>query len=414
MSTAVQTAAAPSATPTARRPAWLWPVLGIVAALLLVSIGYALTRGSADETLPTAYGKRRGSEMARSVNGTGVLAEMFKAAGHRVTTFNRLSPRLDGFDFIVWAPDDFAPPTPEQREFLEDWLAGGEGGRIVFYIGRDYDAAVAYWSEVRPLAAPEDAPEFQRRLARAKADYRSERAKMPTKAYARWFTAKRDGQPRQVRTLQGPWSEGIDAAQTEITIEGRLDIPVPADKVPADPEIPANFEPLLRSEGDLLVTRVTDPAWTDGQVIVLVNGSFVLNYPLVNHEHRKLAARLVNEAGAPGKVVFIESGPGGPEVLDKEPSGGDSSPLAFMGVWPLNAILLHVIILGIVFCLARSPIFGRPRELPAEPAADFGKHVAALGELLARTQDRNYAQARLAQYRALAKRDSGKSHLKAQ
>jgi hypothetical protein len=70
------------------------------------------------------------------------------------------------------------------------------------------------------------------------------------------------------------------------------------------------------------------------------------------------------------------------------------------------------VILGIVFCLARSPIFGRPRELPPDSPADFGKHVAALGQLLARTQDRHYAQARLAHYRQIAERKSGRSHLK--
>ena len=34
----------------------------------------------------------------------------------------------------------------------------------------------------------------------------------------------------------------------------------------------------------------------------------------------------------------------------------------------------------------------------------LGKHVAALGKLLARTKDRNYAHARLAQYRQVAER----------
>ena len=133
----------------------------------------------------------------------------------------------------------------------------------------------------------------------------------------------------------------------------------------------------------------------------------------MNHEHRKLAARLVNECGSAGKVAFVESYAGGPPVLDKEPADDASSPLAFMDVWPLNAIIIHLTVLGIIFCLARSPIFGRPRELPPESSADFGKHVAALGDLLARTKDQQYALARLQQYRELAKRDSGKSHLKA-
>ena len=158
--------------------------------------------------------------------------------------------------------------------------------------------------------------------------------------------------------------------------------------------------------------RVTDSGWDswngEGQVIVLANGSWVLNYPLVNHEHRKLAARLVNECGDPGKVAFVESDPGGPGVLEREPTSGEEP----WPPYPLNAILVHLVVLGIVFCLARFPIFGRPRELPSEPAADFGKHVAALGQLLARSRDRHYAQSRLAQYRQIAERRSGRSHLK--
>ena len=391
-------------------PPWLWPAVGLGVALVVLLIGYALTATPRNEELPTAYGRRRGREHAKSASGTVVLAEMFKSAGHKVTTYTRLSPRLKETDIIVWAPDDFAPPLKEQREFLEKWLSEGGGGRIVVYIGRDFDSASAYWNKTRPTAPPEDAAEVQRRLARAKADYASERAAMPVKGYARWFTAKRDGQRRDVRTLQGPWADGIDASKCEITLHGRLDIPAPADKGASDPDIPANFEPLLTSEGDTLAMRVTDEGkWGDGQVIVLANGSWVLNYPLINHEHRKLAARLVNECGSAGKVGFVESTSGGPPVLDKEPAAADNEPWP---PWPLNAILFHATVLGILFCLARSPIFGRPQDLPPEPASDFGKHVDALGQLLARSRDPHYAQTRLQQYRELAKRDSGKSHLK--
>jgi hypothetical protein len=396
------------------QPPWLWPAVGVPVALIVLLVGYALTATPSDESLPSNYGRRRGSDYATSANGTAVLAEMFKAAGHRVTTFTRLSPKLKETDVIVWAPDDFEPPGTEQREFLEDWLAQGEDGRVVVYIGRDYDAASAYWAKVRPTAPAEDAAEIQRRLAQSKAEYAAQRAKMPVKKYARWFTAQRDGKRRDIRSLQGPWAGGIDAKKCEIVLAGRLVVPAQADKGASDPELPTHFEPLLTSEGDTLAFRVESEAdeWNDGQVIVLANGSWVLNYPLVNHEHRKLAARLVNECGSAGKVAFVESYAGGPPVLDKEPTSGASSPLAFMDVWPLNAIIIHLTVLGIIFCLARSPIFGRPRELPAESSADFGKHVTALGELLARSKDRNYAQGRLHQYRELAKRDSGKSHLK--
>jgi hypothetical protein len=386
------------------------PVVGLVAAIALIVVGLLLASRRTG-ALPTVYGKRRGNEAANSVNGTAVLADLFKRSGHRVTTMTRLSPKVNDSDVVVWVPNSFKSPTKEQRQFLEDFLADG-AGKTVIYVGRDYDAAVAYWADIATKVPPRQADEFLRRQAEARATHEATRAKMPVKEYARWFTARRDARPRTVRTLEGPWAADVDPAKAEIHLEGRLDIPSSTDRVATDPDIPENFENLLSSSGDSLVTRITDDEeWGDGQMIVVANGSFVLNYPLVNHEHRKLAVKLVNECGAPGRVVFIESGPEGPAVLDKEPTAGEG-PLGLLKVWPLNAILMHLTLLGIIFCLARSPIFGRPKELPEPPTADFGKHVAALGELLGRTKDQAYAHQRLVQYRQLAQRKSGRSHRK--
>ena len=69
----------------------------------------------------------------------------------------------------------------------------------------------------------------------------------------------------------------------------------------------------------MLVSR----EWFDeSQLIVVANGSFLLNLPLVNHEHRKLAGKLIDAVGPPGQtVVFLESFAGGPPISD-DPSGG--------------------------------------------------------------------------------------------
>jgi len=393
-------------------PSLALPAIGLLLAVLAIGAGIFLS-GRRDEQLPTIYGRRRGTEPARSVNGTSVLSGLFKRAGHRVTTMTRLSPKVRDFDVVVWVPDDFEPPTTEQREFLEDWLAGGTG-RTVVYVGRDYDAAARYWDRVAPLAPPEQADEALRRRAEAHAAHEAARSKMPTKKYARWFTVQRDQPPLKVKKLTGLWAAGIDAQKAEIHLEGRLALPSKRDAGASDPAVPdQKVETLLAADGEPLITSVRDSAWGDGRIIVVANGSLVLNYPLVNHENRKLAHKLVSECGLSGRVVFIESGAGGPPVLDKEPASGPTTPLELLKVWPLNAILLHLTLLGILFCLARSPIFGRPRELRPPSPSDFGKHVAALGQLLARANDRHYAQARLAQYRQIAERKSGRSHLKA-
>ena len=78
-----------------------------------------------------------------------------------MTTFTRFSPRVNDFDVLVWLPDDFVPPTKEQREFLETWLKNGTE-RTMIYVGRDYDAAVTYWERVAPQVSPREADEALR------------------------------------------------------------------------------------------------------------------------------------------------------------------------------------------------------------------------------------------------------------
>ncbi|MFN0017845.1 MAG: hypothetical protein ACKVP0_06270 [Pirellulaceae bacterium] len=445
--------------------------LGIPLAMLFLYLFLSLFQGSGGG-LPSVYGKRSGREATSSVNGTRVFAEMFVRSGRKVRTITRLSPGInDRADVIVWIPDSFEPPDKKQREFLEAWLAKGNNRRLI-YIGRDFDSSGEYFREIAPQLTPEQAVTFKRYEAEAKADFDASRWQMPKEQYARWFTARRDGTRHVAKNLEGDWSEGIDSSKTNILVEGRLDPPVEKDRASApsyttttpapatapagappaktkpktkanpwlpiptttvttidNPPIPEKFEPLLWSDenGDgnfqpqeAIVTRVKDSAFGDkdnnnsnNQVIVVTNGSFVLNYPLVNHEHRKLAGKLIAECPPGAKVAFIESRNAEPTVLDKDPEGAAGGGLFDVAhVWPLNAMVIHLTILGIIYCMAKSPIFGRAKELPGEATADFGRHVTALGQLMARSKDRVYAEQRIAQYQQQGKRKSGKSHLK--
>ncbi|MCE9548386.1 MAG: hypothetical protein K8T25_23170 [Planctomycetia bacterium] len=130
----------------------------------------------------------------------------------------------------------------------------------------------------------------------------------------------------------------------------------------------------------------------------MTNGSFLLNFPLLNHEHRKLAVRLVGEVGSGRKVAFLESGADGPRLLEEEPAIEIPSGLEMFGIWPMNLLLLHLAVLGVVFCLARWPIFGRPTSAPPQATSDFGKHIDALGELLELSRDQSYARTRTLAY----------------
>lgn len=385
--------------------------------LWLCAVPIALVAsGCGVKDIDSTYGKRRGAQGGASVNGTAVLAEMFEEAGHSITTRRYLSPNIKKeYDIIVWAPDDFEPPADDVQEFLEDWLYEGEG-RTLVYIGRDYDATITYWEKVQPTAPPEQAVEVARRLAKARAEYNKQRSGLADDDGCRWFDARRDDSKRLVGKgaetptgLSGAWANdrSIDQSALEIEIHGRLDEP------PKQPHgvlgHPLESDDLLAVDNDVLVRRITCDDWDEGQIIVVTNGSFLLNLPLLEKEHRELAGKLIAECGPPGSAVFLESGSMGPPVFEQDPGENHPTGMEAFTVWPIGAILLHFVALGILYVFARAAIFGRPHELPPEAVSDFGRHIHALGDLLARSQDRRYAKERLTHYHEKVKRDSGAS-----
>jgi len=404
-------------------------------ALLACALATTLA-GCGGEKLDGAYGKRRGNPGGRSVNGTSVVANMFEDAGHDVTTLKHLSPALERYDVIVWAPDSFDPPSRDERQYLEDWLTMGSN-RLLIYIGRDFDAEPLYWETIQPTAPAEQTKEVQRRLARAQSEYHSRRTDLPKEEYCRWFTARRDGVRRRVKSLRGPWSEKIDPEKAEIYLWGRFDAPAysdlslePEDEEEVDPfelyyddefddwrysdrgpeDLPDFVDVLLASNSDPLVTSVSEGYWSGSRIIVVTNGSFLVNYALINHEHRKLAGLLIDECGRDANVAFLQSGPG--HVPIRQDESNTEYPVVWnvLTVWPLGTIMMHLAVVGILYCFAYAGIFGRAKTLPPEATSDFSKHIKSLGELLALTHDHDFAKRRLQQYQMNTKGEEAVAH----
>ena len=391
----------------------------------LFALAAVLLAGCGAETVETEYGQQSNPFTVSSVNGTAVLGDMFREAGHRVAARRALTAKVrKSADVIVWVPDDKGVPDPAAQQWLEDWL-WAEPDRTLIYVGRDYDAAPAYWKKVQPGAPADRAAEVQQQLTQAEVEFDMRRAEFPKSEDCRWFVVKGAKQHRQVSTLGGPYSAGIDASLVDIELYGRLELPLWAEalekKSPADRAaaaapgqfmpIEAGYEVLLESEGDVLVTRYRRESygdWQGSQLIVVTNGSFLLNMPLVNHEHRKLAGRLIGEVPEASSVVFLESDEFGPPIGESDDNANLSSGMQVLKVWPLNFVLLHLAVLGIVFCFARLPIFGRPRELATASPSDFGQHLTALGKLLSKTKDRDYALARLRHYQQTVRSEAGR------
>jgi hypothetical protein len=333
--------------------------------------------GGCTEPLNTIYGRHNQRPLPGSVNGTDVLAGMFSEAGHKVA-FRRalITSNFEKINTIVWFPDDFEPPSESVREWLDEWLAA-RAGRTLVYVGRDFDAAPLYWQKAARLAPPDERAKYRVQQLGEIAFHDRHRSKnTPDESECDWFRLKIEPLEK-AQELAGPWLSGIDAAKTEIELGTRL--------------VPAEGASLLLTAKDKVLVARHDNGH-GGAMISVANGSFLFNLPLVNHQHRKIAGKLIEAVGSPGRVVFLESGLGGPPI---DPAAEAVTFWQLFGGWPLNVILLHLAVLGIIFCFARWPIFGRPRLPATEGTSDFGKHVAAVGRLLFRSKDRAYALGKL-------------------
>ncbi len=353
--------------------------------------------GCSEPELRTKHGVRSGAHEG-SVNGLSVLSRMFEQEGAEVRSWSWLSPALEDVDVIIWAPDDYEAPTPEAQGWLYSWL-NQQPDRTLIYIGRDFDAAPGYWANAEKLADAPLKPEYARRRREASARQSSARPKTLSRdATPGWFSLDPTATPITVQRFTGQWRSVADAPVADVKRRTRM--------TPADPGQTLTGEDtlvLLGDEtGEPIVSQLDYDVYpgSRSRLILIENGSWLLNEPLVNHEHRKLAGRLIRHVGAQDKeVVVLESGPGGPSIRENDPTGSPPMGLRLFGVWPIGATLAQLAALGVVFALSRWPIFGLPRRLERDSLTDFGRHTDAVGRLLAASKDRAFAYGRLLAYR---------------
>jgi len=352
------------------------------------------------EFLETHYGDRTGF----SVNGTQVLQKLFRDSGYRVYSRRRLTSKLnDSVDCLCWLPDSMGVPLPSEERWLEQWLRD-KPGRVLIYVGREYDAATEYWKQVAPGTPKDIDQEVKDRLEDALAEWTSLTGDAGRLKSAPWMSFRENdrkvGEPLPGKKLAGDpqWIAGIDGSLLKIPVKRGLDPPFEADiRVQLDDEPLVSVQPWETATGGA------------SHLIYVVNGAFLVNYGLVNPERRKLARRLVAEVGRlcpeePRQVVFLESGLSGLPI--GEEVQGQPMVWDFFAEPPLSYIFTHLALLAVAFVFCRWPIFGRPKEEPPPLSSDFGRHVEALGELLQLTGDQQFARSRWLAYWQHVKQDT--------
>jgi hypothetical protein len=357
------------------------PLFWIIAAAILLGVVIFVVRyfwpaPEVDETYGTM-----GRLGRKSLNGTWVLAEMVRRARHPVRRTTRLSTTMkDRADCIIWFASDWSVPNPRVIAWLEEWL-NAKPGRLLIYVGRHFEAGPLYWRVMLERFPDQFDPVLRKVIAR-----RQESGEEWLRSISGeggecvWFTFK--GLPQIVRPkkleMHPDWQVAIDPRKLEIELRSQM--------IPAK-----DAEVLVRSEEHVLVARLSKGK---SQILLVNNGSFLLNMMLVNREHRKLAARLVQAIGESGsagtkQVYFLEL-PWGyvpPTGPIEEPS-----PYRFLMVYPLNLILLHLFLLGLIFAMARFPRLGPGYEPDIVSRVSFDAHLAAMARWLRRSRDYRFAQ----------------------
>lgn len=397
--------------------------------ILMLSI-FVLT-GCRDSNSPHVdYGN---SLTPTALDGLSVIRSFCEQAGHKPHRVLALSERTRNLHAIVWAPKDFETPSEEAIDWFESWLKEKEG-RVLIFIGRDFDALSAYWELAASRQPPENQPPLLLSRALAETKHNWLRRSEGHRLWCRWFYYDRKTIPVVRDHWKGDWTSHESLQNAKLTLRDRI---LPSDQ--SNPDLQSKLrsaeskededeeakqmvdsldddaatEPshsyeysslIATSDGIPFCFRVDHRDWKQSHLIVLSQGELTLNWGAVSPAGRALTPKLFESLPSGSHIGFLESS-SDPLVLKNTENVPGLKGIELLTVWPLNWITLHGAILGIMLIVAGIPIFGRPRQLHAESTQDFGQHVEALGNLLAKTDDRTFAFAVIRDYFLKVRRD---------
>jgi hypothetical protein len=421
-------------------------ILAVAALLCLFLSGCGRSRD-----VSSAYAKER---MTGSINGLEVFTDLLEKRGNSIKHYSRLSPSLRQQDVLFWFPDDFTQPNDQALWFIEDWLSRAPN-RMVFFVGRDYDAGAEYWSKVISQSPADEREIAARRLADARQRVDLARLTAGDNYKTPWFTFENATRETTISAAQGDWAKGIDFSKSNLRYQSKLlgppakvaedtlydeekvtepesifgemeeeeddqnstgAPPTQATPPPSKPVSPMIDNPfrvgrkLIDGGAAPFAFELVSNRFPGSRVFIIQNARFLVNYGLVNKEHRKLCQNMLQEIPSTAKIAILHSEPGGPPIYWGTITAEKVKPEEVINT---TLVLLQLTLPVLLLLFALLPIFGRPRDLPRTEISDFGKHIDAIGGLLQRGGDERYAWSRVFAYQQLFRRESGKRHASA-
>lgn len=350
-----------------------------------------------DRGIDTTYAAVRGP----SINGVAAFVQLLRDTGHRVTARQSLPAEIDpDVATMVVFDESFTGLSPQAAERLPKFVFGG-GSRTLLLVLRDSDCIVDYLRDIlgRDDLSPDRRTRAQALLAGVE-EALAIATKLPratTPPFPDGLTTTPRPQPAEAIDVQLR-AEG-DGPPTSITARWEL-----RRRLRCDDEGDEDAVTLWEAGEDRLLVR---RRLGGGTLMVLASAAPLLNGGLVDPGNRLLAENLAGLLPTDGKLLVTASaaegdggsGGGGDDAADDDQE--EPSPWRLLGVQPLPWIAAQAIAAMALFCWCTAPIFGRPRRSSPAHAQNFGHHVDALANLLAKAPAAGaaFARERLAAWR---------------
>jgi hypothetical protein len=403
-------------------------VLLCVAVFAMIGLGglYWWMIGSrrASLVVEDSFGNYSDSE---SIHGFGVLAQLLRQQGHQVARTKMLTRQIERYDLLIWTHLGPQLPSNEALDILDEWMA--KGGSVVF-IGHDYSAQLDYWRQVYAESQGADRELARWAYRHAQLETLTDRVVDPLaeiwpssrqRGYApdtsnQWMNAAGDSQPKTgywEPVVDGsPWQQIVpkDLATLDIGGEGRSPLTVRTWLTPQGND--ARVLATVRVKGEAIPSMWREK-WgartgrSARDLWVISHPMFLGNFGILQPENAVIRDAFLTEISDKNRVLFVDTGPG-PVLLSTTPDDRIDQPWAWMTKGPFPIFALHAVVLAVVFCFARFPVFGRPRRIEFEPRNDFGQHVAEVGRLLRARQLEAFAREKLEHYYQIARRNTRK------
>jgi|GEM_PF-1336018 len=364
------------------------------------------------------FGRVRSTSGYGAVDGISGFVHLLKSRGLNVRQSSRISPQIERYDTIIWAPDRASPPSASAIERLQRWIDDGYGARRIVFIGPGFRSRKLLEKKQISLAKGEDLERSIRRYQEKliHRDFGFGPRHWPRNANGEgceWYELELiDNQP--IKSISGPWSNGLAADELEL-YTGIYNFEIPTNLQPApgsdedddetyidnDYDYDARAVVLLSGDDLNLVYRIPrlpnyytyydlqdDEESEMSGIFVVANGSFLQNYGLVNPGNQELAKKIADVCK--GEVLVLQSGPSPIEVT--ESLAPEKNGWEWLRQRPLREIVPFFLLLATFTFFVVFPIHGRPKRIKLRPDKTFADHIRATGQLLKASKGRDWAK----------------------